>query len=270
MVEKRKSSTPADKQIMRLENLRVEKDRTATKKPPKSHEPSRSAVDRTLHRLERMREVASQGHPVMPPVLPMVDLTVEPRPKGKDTKKPEETHLSPETVEPPVIAVAPPPPPFEGPSTEPPLVELEASVEPPVSSAPEPVVMMAPPPPPCPPPSLDIPPSAPEPAVVVSAPPPPPPSPVEQPIALSEEAPGEMHPTSRASFPRFDGRYKNVKLSVAQMKTLEQLFEVDPRLYPARILRLSLNQWLGMNNLAEDQALEPLSRDALIRIQKGL
>jgi hypothetical protein len=54
------------------------------------------------------------------------------------------------------------------------------------------------------------------------------------------------------------------------MKTLEQLFDVDPRLYPARILRLALNQWLEMPNLPEDQALEPLSRDALIRIHKGL
>jgi hypothetical protein len=54
------------------------------------------------------------------------------------------------------------------------------------------------------------------------------------------------------------------------MKSLEQLFDVDPRLYPARILRLALNHWLEMSNLPEDAVLEPLSRDALMRIKKGL
>jgi hypothetical protein len=72
------------------------------------------------------------------------------------------------------------------------------------------------------------------------------------------------------AFARFEGRFKNVKLSVAQMKLLEKLFDVDPRLYPARILRLALNRWLEMPNLTLDEALEPLSRDALDRIKKGL
>ncbi len=261
MADKRKSSTPADRQILRLESLRVEKDKHGSKKSPKHPEPPRAAVERTLQRLERMRELAAQSGLAMPPVLPPVDLEVETplaegkpseaRPASQPTVEASSAPPSPVTL---AEAVVIPPPP--------PRVEVEQVV---TTEAAAPVTMSPPPPPPpCP---------LAEPVAIASAPPPPPPlpAPVEQAALDPVEAPeGDARTAQRGSFPKFDGRYKNVKLSVAQMKVLEQLFEVDPRLYPARVLRLALNQWLGMDNLAEDQALEPLSRDALIRIQKGL
>lgn len=112
-------------------------------------------------------------------------------------------------------------------------------------------------------------------ALPVTAPPPPmllSPEAMEPPLEArtAAENPVETPPTEKPVFPKFDGHLKSIKLSVAQMRVLEQLFDIDPRLYPARVLRLALNQWTGMPNLPEDQPFEPLCRDALVRIQKGL
>ena len=70
-----------------------------------------------------------------------------------------------------------------------------------------------------------------------------------------------MVPLGHHAFPRFEGKYKSVKLTVAQMRVLEQLYAADHRLYPGRILRIALNLWMGIpNQIPEDRELEPLAR----------
>jgi hypothetical protein len=263
LVEKHKRATPADQQIKRLEALKQEKDLVVQKKPAKTAPmiSPRTAVERTLQRLEAMRELAAQSGPAMPPVLPPVEEMQE----SFFTKAESKKAIGPISPEVPseIKPVPPQEPSLENQSAL--VLEMLPPPPPPPVSSPEAVfaqAMSAPPPPPALPSQ--------EPLVAVSAPPPPP-LPLEDDVNASEDlVGGEMTPANKSTFQRFEGRFKNVKLSVAQMKTLEQMFDVDPRLYPARVLRIALNQWLGTSNLPEDQALEPLSRDALIRIQKGL
>jgi len=338
VAEKFKSSTYAEKQIRRLENLRLEKERQALKKALQSQESPRTAVERTIERLEAMREMASQSGPAMPPVI----LSDPIRPAHSNDEvvsqqvPAEGVPLSPRAPEvvavPPVVkpeaAVAPPavksevaavPPamateaPDQVPAIAPPdkvmptsvaaseevkttptvareawvspeeklraavekakwleaASELLAEREPNPTTPPEASesVLTPPPPTPLPPPT-----AIPEP-MVVTPPAPPPMAEADPSVSMEEleEANADgTQPSLPTAFARFEGRFKNVKLSVSQMKVLEQLFEVDPRLYPARILRMALNQWLEMPNLTLDEALEPLSRDVLNRIKKGL
>lgn len=303
MAEKlKKNSTPADQQIKRLEVLRLEKDKLTQKKAAKVEEPPRNAVERTIQRLDAMREMASHSGPATPPMVhvdpppvivpsrptvlaaPMKVEVPSPEAVRRNTPSPEdilralveETRLIektkvplpvPETVD---ESVPVPSPPIPTPVAIPiPAPMLERAPEPPR------IVMSPPPPPPL---AVTVP-VIEFPVVLASAPLPPPMMPVVEEMAPiadelllppDETVANEALPSSRTAFPRFDGRLKNIKLSVSQMKSLEQLFDVDPRLYPARILRLALNQWLEMSNLPEDAVLEPLSRDALMRIKKGL
>jgi len=76
-------------------------------------------------------------------------------------------------------------------------------------------------------------------------------------------------PARHAGFPKFEGKYKSVKLTLAQMRALEQLFGADPGLYPGRILRLALNQWLGLPNIVEDEELEKSAKETLERLKKN-
>jgi hypothetical protein len=327
VAEKFKSSTFAEKQIQRLENLRLENDRQAQKMVLKSQESPRTAVERTIERLEAMREMASQSGPAMPPVI----LTDPIRPAQSN-----EGVVSPQIR----VEIAPAPPSAPEAVIAPPVVKLEAvaaptamateappqvpSVAPPEEATPNPIAAseevkpnpavaheawvspeeklraavekakwletaselraerdsrpLAPPEKSecvlTPPPSAPLPPPVAIPEPIQVTPPAPPPMAEADPSMSMEELEdvnAEGTQTSApTAFARFEGRFKNVKLSVAQMKLLEKLFDVDPRLYPARILRLALNRWLEMPNLTLDEALEPLSRDALDRIKKGL
>jgi hypothetical protein len=312
VVEKKKKTTPAEDQIQRLETLRLENERQVQKKALKAHETPRTAVERTIERLDAMREMASQSGPAMPPVIfsesvptaPLNDAVVVPPSGGVVSASTGQTEaVAPTLIVEPQKPIVPQVTATEGlkissvpvpeKSTSTParlpeevlspeealraVVERWRSLKPVPEPLPEPQVrpvapsetsesvVLAPPPSPLPP-TVDIP----EPLWVT--PPVPPPMPELDPTMEDIEEPtaDETQTVSQTTFARFEGRFKNVKLSAAQMKVLEQMFEVDPRLYPARILRLALNQWLEMPNLAVDEALEPLSRDALVRIKKGL
>jgi hypothetical protein len=298
----KKGSTPADQQIKRLEVLRLEKDKLTQKKAAKVEETPRNAVERTIQRLDAMREMASHSGPATPPMVPMDAPAViptpapvfpTPPPKAADplpqatrrsTPSPEDIlrALVEETklIEKTKVLLPVPETVAESVPVPSPLMPIPVTTpipSPMLERVPEPLrIVMSPPPPPLLAVTVPV---AEVPVVLASAPAPPPMMPVlEETAPVAEEmvlppdetVANEALPPSRTAFPRFDGRLKNIKLSVSQMKSLEQLFDVDPRLYPARILRLALNHWLEMSNLPEDAVLEPLSRDALMRIKKGL
>ena len=271
MVEDPKNNTVADKQILRLEALRLEKEKQAQARAQRAQTVQaapRSAVERTLERLEAMREMGAQS--AQASIIPS-----SPPPAPVEAPKPVDSPVvESKNPEPPPPVAAEPPPLLQPVVVDLPVVESKVTEPSPSVSAvptPEPVIVDLPLPPPPPHPQIA--------PVPVPAPPPigvSPPTPEPETPSLMDEEPvgdqpphGDKHP-SRTAFPRFDGKYKNVKLTVAQMQALEELFNIDPRLYPARILRIARNQWLGKANLPEDQAFEPLCLDALIRIRKGL
>jgi multidrug efflux pump subunit AcrA (membrane-fusion protein) len=306
MSEPPKIDTEAEKQVQRLETLRQQKEIVATKatRPP---EPIRTAVEQTMERLEAMRARAqaqalaeaaaaeAQRKKQIASALEAKDAADEADRQGllaadleaknaaaemererrfaaalraqadaADAERQKQETAARDAESAAIEAERAKR--FEAALKE---IEEEPAPTPPVST-PEPVVTGA-----------DI--STPVPALVplenIIAPMPlpavePEAAPLADPVQTQEAISPQSDPATATvslghhAFPRFEGKYKNVKLTLAQMRMLEKLFDADHRLYPGRILRVALNLWMGLpNQIPEDKELEPLARRLLAGIR---
>ena len=55
---------------------------------------------------------------------------------------------------------------------------------------------------------------------------------------------------------KFEGKQKSAKLTLAQIRMLEQILAQDPRLRPSAVIRMSLNRMLGLDHNPEESDLE--------------
>jgi hypothetical protein len=238
-----KIPTEAEKQVQRLETLRsqMEIKAQAAAKPP---EPIRTVVERTMDRLEAMRNRALAQDREKAAAAEAISDQLRALPTDPGVVMAASSPALPEAATPDTDSRPAVLSPVE---SVPDHLVTGADILPPVPREPE--VPKTP---------LPSPPQESEPVL-------PPESPVPQvsEITLGPESdPGTATVSlGHRAFPHFEGKYKSVKLTLAQMRVLQQLFESDHRLYPGRILRIALNLWLGLpNQIPEDKELEPLAR----------
>jgi hypothetical protein len=66
---------------------------------------------------------------------------------------------------------------------------------------------------------------------------------------------------------RFEGKRKSAKLTLLQLKALEEIHSRDPRLVASQLMRIALNHLLEIENSAEENELEAKALDVLRRLK---
>lgn len=74
------------------------------------------------------------------------------------------------------------------------------------------------------------------------------------------QAPGQKRP-------RFEGKRKSAKLTLLQLKALEEIHARDPQLASSQLMRIALNHLLEIENSAEENEIEAKALDVLRRLK---
>ena len=66
---------------------------------------------------------------------------------------------------------------------------------------------------------------------------------------------------------QFEGKRKSAKLTLLQLKALEELQNRDPLLSPSQLMRIALNRFLEIENSADENAMESKVREILQQLK---